>query len=137
MIEYSGQSDSIQIVGPHAIQAILEQTDLVVMTSISEGQPMVLLEAGFAGIPSVVTDVGGCKAIIEGDSADDKKIGMAGIVTGMGDPQATAAAILRIARDPELWLQFSVAAQERAKLFYDEMRTMDEYKKLFAQCLHG
>ncbi|MFN2200024.1 MAG: glycosyltransferase, partial [Caldilineaceae bacterium] len=37
----------------------LYAADLFVLTSDSEGMPGVLLEAGFAGLPAVATDVGG------------------------------------------------------------------------------
>ena len=62
--------------------------DVLALTSLSEAQPLVALEAMAAGVPVVATDVGGCREAI----AD------AGLLTPAGDPHATARALLRARR---------------------------------------
>ena len=49
--------------------------DLLVLTSISEAQPLVILEANCAGIPVVASDVGSCRELIEGRTHNDRLIG--------------------------------------------------------------
>ncbi|GAK93184.1 alpha-1,4-N-acetylgalactosamine transferase PglH [Nonlabens ulvanivorans] len=44
--------------------AILNEVDIAVLSSISEGLPVALLEYGLAGLPVVVTDVGACKEVV-------------------------------------------------------------------------
>ena len=44
----------------------LGKIDVVVLTSLSEAQPLVILEAGAAGVPVVATDVGACGEMILG-----------------------------------------------------------------------
>jgi glycosyltransferase involved in cell wall biosynthesis len=44
----------------------LKAFDIFVLSSVKEGLPYVLIEAGFAGLPVVASDVGGVSEIIEG-----------------------------------------------------------------------
>ncbi len=80
----------------------LPTLDALVLTSISEAQPLVLLEGGAAGVPVVATDVGACRELVLGRSGDDRGLGAAGLLTPIGSPRATADALLRLARDPAL-----------------------------------
>ncbi len=73
--------------------------DLVVLPSISEGMPMVLLEAMAAGCPIVATEVGGVPAIIQHDHN--------GSLVKPGDPDALVSAILRLIGDKELRARYS------------------------------
>ena len=45
---------------------IYADLDVVVLTSFSEGQPLVILEAYAWGLPVIATDVGACREMIEG-----------------------------------------------------------------------
>ena len=69
------------------------------LTSFSEGQPLVILEAYACGLPVIATDVGACREMIEGRTEEDRGIGPSGIVTRVATPQETAAALVRLARD--------------------------------------
>ena len=46
------------------IETILAASDVVVITSDSEGMPLTLIEAGMAGIPAVTTDVGSASEVV-------------------------------------------------------------------------
>lgn len=56
----------IRFVGRADVTDWLPKLDLLLLTSISEGQPFVLLEAMAARRPVVATNVGACREIIEG-----------------------------------------------------------------------
>jgi glycosyltransferase involved in cell wall biosynthesis len=47
------------------ISELLSKADVGVLSSVSEGLPVALLEYGFAGLPVVCTDVGQCKEVLE------------------------------------------------------------------------
>lgn len=62
--QYELESD-IHILGPVSnAENLLEQSDLGIISSISEGLPISLLEYGIAGLPVVVTDVGQCAEVV-------------------------------------------------------------------------
>lgn len=76
------------------VYAILKSADLMVHVSRTESTGMVLLEALTAGTPLVTTPVG-----VVGEHLLD---GVHCLVVPHGDPQATSAAILRLAGDRAL-----------------------------------
>jgi len=100
--------------------------DVMVLTSISEGQPLAMLEAMAAGVPVVATDVGGCAetlGILDAEAA--------GIVTPPRDPQATAEAVLRLCRDKGLYTRMSTAGPERVRRFYAREHFLAAYRTLY------
>ncbi len=113
------------------IERIYPELDIVVLTSLSEGQPLVILEANAAGIPVVASDVGACRELIEGQSDADRRIGPSGIVTRLAAPEETAAAIARLAQDPELRRRMGAAGQRRVATFYRKSATVSTYRALY------
>lgn len=69
--------------------------------SMTEGVPQVILEAFAARLPVVATDVGGVADLVDGR----------GLVCPPGDPVAAAAAVVRLAHDPQLRARCVEAAQ--------------------------
>jgi glycosyltransferase involved in cell wall biosynthesis len=61
-----GRTNQIRFVGPMPPDRIYGDLDVVVLTSFSEGQPLVILEAYAWGVPVVATEVGACREMIEG-----------------------------------------------------------------------
>lgn len=57
----------------------MEKLDFAILTSISEGQPLSVLESLAARRPCVTTEVGCCRELLEGAPGDD--FGVAGFVT--------------------------------------------------------
>jgi glycosyltransferase involved in cell wall biosynthesis len=114
------------------IERIYPEIDILVLTSFSEGQPLVILEASSAGIPVVASDVGACRELLEGRSDVDRRIGPSGIVTGLAAPEETAAAIARLARDPELRRRMGDAGQRRVAMCYLKSATVSTYRTLYA-----
>ncbi len=87
--------------------------DLFVMTSRYtrdgdfEGYGIAVVEAALCGKPAVVSgDSGLAEAVIDGET---------GLVVSPEDPEATAAAILQLVRDPELRTRMGQAAYRRAR----------------------
>ena len=115
------------------IEHIYPQIDMLVLTSFSEGQPLAILEANAAGIPVVATDVGACRELLEGRNDVDRRIGPSGIVTRLAAPDATAAAIVRLARDPELRRVMGAAGRRRVATFYRKSATVSTYRALYTE----
>ena len=49
------------------VQNVLSASDAVVLTSDNEGTPLSLIQAGFAGLPVVATDVGSVRDVVVDD----------------------------------------------------------------------
>lgn len=65
-IEGKGLGGSITLLGNRSdIPDLLADSDLFLMSSVQEGLPIALIEATAAGLPCLVTDVGGCSEVIE------------------------------------------------------------------------
>lgn len=73
----------------------LGRMDFTILTSISEGQPLTILESFAAHKPAIATDVGNCRGLLygEGDSFGD-----AGILTHIMNAQEIAAAMVDLAQ---------------------------------------
>ena len=89
------------------IASVLEDADVLVLSSLSEGMPLVLMEAMAASTPIVATDVGGVRECCDN--------GGAGMLVPPADPVALADALGAILSDPDLRAQLAVRA--KAHLF--------------------
>jgi polysaccharide biosynthesis protein PelF len=127
-----GLERAIRFDGALPVERIYPEIDILVLTSFSEGQPLVILEANAAGIPVVASDVGGCRDLLEGQSGADRRIGPSGIVTRLAAPEETAAAIVRLSRDPELRRLMGAAGRQRVATFYRKSATVSTYRALYA-----
>lgn len=107
--------------------------DLNVLTSVSESQPLVILEAGAAGVPTIATDVGACREMLEGKVGDDALLGPSGIITPVASPGATAQAILDLARDPQRFQEMADAGLKRIERFYHQDAVFAYYRQTYAQ----
>jgi glycosyltransferase involved in cell wall biosynthesis len=113
------------------IEDWLTRIDLLALTSISEAQPLALLEAGAVGVPAVTTDVGSCREILEG-LPEDGVTGPGGLVVPTCDPEALADAMAKILNDRDLRANMSSAMQMRVKAHYSKQRIDRLYTRLYA-----
>lgn len=97
--------------------------DICLLTSISEGIPLTLIEAMAAGVPIVATDVGGVSEVVEN--------GVSGLLAPRGNAEALASAILQLARDTDLRLRLSRAGLSRAHAQFSEEQMHASYRDLF------
>jgi glycosyltransferase involved in cell wall biosynthesis len=126
-----GRTSNIQFVGPMPPAQIYGDLDLVVLTSFSEGQPLVILEAYAWGVPVVATDVGACREMIEGRGEEDRRIGPSGFVTRVAAPKETAAAIIKLARDVKLRWRMGAAGHQRVTGYYQRGDMLSRYRALY------
>jgi glycosyltransferase involved in cell wall biosynthesis len=105
--------------------------DLIVLTSVSEAQPLVLLEANCAGIPVVASDVGSCRELVEGRTRNDRLIGPSGIITSVADPVGTAGGIVEILSNPPLREQMAKAGRKRVRRYYQEADLNRRYLEIY------
>lgn len=121
----------IEFTGKVRVTDYLPKLDVIVLTSISEAQPLVIMEANCAGIPAIASDVGSCRELLEGRTVADQALGPSGIVTKVADPVSTGEAILKILTSPILRQKMSRAGIERVKTFYKESDLNKRYLKIY------
>ncbi|HEY7039069.1 MAG TPA: GT4 family glycosyltransferase PelF [Methylomirabilota bacterium] len=126
-----GVADRVEFTGRVDVKQIYPRIDVLVLTSISEGLPLVILEAAAAGVPLVSTDVGACRELLEGREPADRALGASGLVTGLADPGATAQAIVGLARDPGLREEMGRAARARVRAHYQEADLIRRYREIY------
>ena len=103
--------------------------DFTILTSISEGQPLTILEGYAAKKPVIATDVGNCSGLIYGEG--DDKLGEAGILTHIMNTEELANAMVELAREPEKRQKMGEVGFERCKAKYQLSHMQQTYKDLY------
>lgn len=136
MTERLGLEEDVEFTGYVDVFDYLGYFDVVAITSVSEGLPFAVLEAGASGLPVVATDVGACRELLHGRTAEDKALGRSGIVTPVATPNATASALERMARSPRQARRMGEAGRRRIKRFYDIREVTSQYTQLYENYLY-
>jgi len=131
LAEGLGLSENIKFLGFQQMTELLPRIGLVVLSSISEGLPLVLLEGFAAGVPAVSTDVGSCRQLIYGLDQEDQSFGAAGRVVGIADPQALAEAALELLTEGASWRAASEAGVRRVEAYYTQEQMFASYKSIY------
>jgi glycosyltransferase involved in cell wall biosynthesis len=111
------------------VSRLLAAADVLLLTSISEGIPLTLIEGMAAGLPVVATDVGGVGEIVED--------GTTGFLAPAGDDAILADRILLLAANPALGRQMGRFGRERAEALFSEGRMHAGYRHLYEEMLRG
>lgn len=111
------------------IPELLANADFFILSSISEGIALTLLEAMAASLPIVATDAGGNREIVEGERT--------GILAPVSDPEALAAGMVRLAGDPQLRKLMGIAGRGRVVDNFDINRVVAEYEALYLGLLEN
>jgi glycosyltransferase involved in cell wall biosynthesis len=106
--------------------AFLRELDLFALVAEPAGCPNASLEAMAAGLPVVATDVGGvAEQIVEG---------VTGHVVPRDDPDALAAALVRLAHDGGARVRLGQAGRERIRTDFSLEGMVSAYRRV---CLDG
>jgi glycosyltransferase involved in cell wall biosynthesis len=126
-----GLNGQVRFVGPREdVPELMTAADGYVLSSAWEGMPMVLLEAGAAGLPIVATRVGGNQEAVHE--------GVSGFLVPPSDDQALAAAMLRLMALPEAERRaMGARGQEHVRQRYGLGRVVDRYETIYRRVLRG
>jgi len=133
LVQTLGIGDWVHFLGKVNVLEYYGKVDIVVLTSLSEAQPYVIIEANAAGVPVVATDVGACREMVDGRLADDRRLGPSGLITPVADPEKTAEAVIKLIREDRLWREFAEAGRRRAAKFYAQDDLVSQYLNLYEQ----
>ncbi len=107
------------------IPSALKDMDIFVLSSLSEGTSITLLEAMASGKPLVVTNVGGNPAIVEQ--------GVNGFLVPAGDPDSLAQALLKLADDARLRQSMAAANIRKVTERYSIQSMARQYEALYRE----
>jgi glycosyltransferase involved in cell wall biosynthesis len=126
-----GLGDTVKFLGFQKLTELLPKVGLVVLSSISEALPLVILEGYAAGVPTLSTDVGSCRQLVFGLPGEDEAIGASGRVVRIADPDSLAQAALELLGDQQVWQAAANAAIQRVEKYYSQEMMFDQYRKLY------
>ena len=110
-----------------AIHERIAALDLLVLPSLHEGLPYVLLEAMYLKVPVIASRVGGLREVLEEGS---------GVLVAPNDPTALAAAIDQLYKDPGLRARLAANGHAAVRRRYLAGEMVQQYAELYQQLLH-
>jgi glycosyltransferase involved in cell wall biosynthesis len=121
-----GVADSVHFLGDRSdVRDWLQGLDMFVLSSMSEGYSMALLEASAVALPIVATQVGGNGEIV--------RDGINGRLVPAGNPAALADAMLALLRNP----QHALALGQSARAWVERHGSLETMAMRYAQLYDG
>lgn len=105
--------------------------DFTLLTSISEGQPLSILESFAARRPCVCTDVGCCRELVDGQTGDT--FGKAGYYVPPMQREKLADAMERLCQSRQLRLEMGLNGQRRTYEIYRYPIMLKKYRDLYQE----
>ena len=123
-----GIADAVKFtgwVGPSGRRALLENAAVFALPSYEEGLPMSLLEAMAAGVPPVVSPVGGVPEVVVD--------GVSGLFAAPGDVATLQRLLRKVLLDRKFGARIGAAASESVRLRCAPERALARLAALYAQ----
>ncbi len=120
-VQFLGERDDVS--------DLLASASLFVLSSLSEGLPVSLLEAMATGLPAVATDVGGNREIVVP--------GETGLLVPAESPPALADAMRTLWADPDRARRLGAAGRQRVEQEFDMRQVAARYEGLYQELLQG
>jgi glycosyltransferase involved in cell wall biosynthesis len=118
----------VQLLGTRSdVGRLYSAFDGLLLSSRTEGLPLVVLEAMAAGLPVVATRVGGVPHVVEHERT--------GLLVDSEDEAGLRAAAARLASDRSLALGWGAAGRERALSRFSSERMVRDYIELYRNVL--
>lgn len=128
MIRSRGLESTVRLLGLRTdVARLLPAADLFLLTSVTEGIPVTLIEAMAAGLAVVGTRVGGMAEVVDE--------GRTGRLAPAGDDAALAEAILQLADDAESRRRMGRLGAERARAIFSEASMHAGYRRVYQEIL--
>lgn len=123
-------SDKVLLLGERKdIPELLSIMDIFVLSSLTEGTSLTLLEAMASGKPVVATNVGGnAKVVIDNET---------GFLVPPGEPSIMAEKIIKLLKDRNLINEMGTKGRNRVLEHFSLDKMVNAYEKLYLNCLNG
>lgn len=127
-IASTGLHGNVHIMGSRQdVSDILAGCDIGVLSSVSEGLPLSLIEYGVAGLAAIATDVGQCAEVLG--------FGKAGLVIPPDDSQLLAKELVCLLQNPEKRTKLAGLFKEHVMAKYSAAATMNTVCKIYEMVL--
>ncbi|QCH26559.1 GT4 family glycosyltransferase PelF [Clostridium tyrobutyricum] len=110
------------------VKDYMDRIDIMVLSSISEGQPLAILEGMACKKPFVTTNVGSCSELLYGVNDD---YGSAGIVVPLMNYVKMGHALIKLCKDKELRKQMGENGFRRVSKEYTLEKLIYSYKNIY------
>ena len=107
----------------------MRKLDFTILTSISEGQPLSVLESMAARRPCVTTEVGCCRELLEGAPGDD--LGVAGYCVPPMYRQGLADAMEKMCASRTRREEMGLIGQKRVDRYYHHEQMLENYRQMY------
>lgn len=131
LVKQLGLEDKIIFTGRVNIIEYFEKLDFTLLTSISEGQPLSVLESFAARRPAVTTNVGCCSELLLGKPTDT--FGRAGYCVPPMQREKLADAMEILCKSRELRLSMGEIAQKRTYEYFRYNIMLTKYRDLYKE----
>lgn len=118
----------VEFTGIVNVKEYIGKMDFLILSSLSEGQPLAILEGFAAKKPFIATNVGNCEGLLQGEF---DSWGPAGYITPAMNANKMAKAILKMAESEERRKEMGEIGYRRVQTFYDEDSIFTKYKELY------
>lgn len=116
-------SNLVEIMGAvENVEELLINSDVGVLSSVSEGLPVSLLEYGLAGLPVVVTEVGDCRQVVAN--------GKYGVVVSPGRPQELAEGLIYLIEKRKIAINMGLEFKKHVEENYGSEGFLKSYFRL-------
>jgi len=107
------------------IPSLMSGAGAFVLSSLTEGVSLTILEAMSAGLPVVATRVGGNPEVVMDEET--------GFLVPPANPEALAVAMVKLWQNPEQRRAMGNAGRIRAEKYFDVRRMVAEYEQLYLE----
>ena len=123
--------DRLLFTGRVNIREYMKKIDFTLLTSLSEGLPLSVLESMAASRPCVTTDVGCCQELLEG--REDDNLGIAGFCAPPTCTGPLAEAMKKMTINDERRLEMGEIARKRVEAIYQYPQMIGQYRRLYEE----
>lgn len=125
-----GVAANVRLVGVRSdIPRLMSTADVFLLSSLSEGVSVTLLEAMAAALPVVATDVGGNPEVVVHDKT--------GLLSPRGDAQQLARSLVTLIRNPQQRAAMGRAGRDRLDRHFTQQQMHRAYAQIYGQMLAG
>ena len=123
-----GLQSHVRLLGLRSdVAQLLSAADAFLLSSVSEGIPVTVIEAMLAELPVVATRVGGMGEVVESE--------VTGFLAAAGDDATLAESLDRLLSNESLRRQMGQAGRQRATQLFSEQQMHESYAQLYQEML--